>query len=459
MGYTPIAWEDAPSTATPINAANLNHMEQGIIEAGKSSVVSKTSETAITDAVDGSILDLAIYGKLTQEDGATPMNRKPILAWDGNLQTTDGERISAAELGSVLYGIPVSANGNYTDDNGQQWLCDTLDLNRGVIHRVIGTALPIYRNITKSATYGDFVYSEQTSALTDNNEKLIYHPKFVPVTNVDKTKAENVLKHRCYIENGRFIFRYPAGETLNQDIFNADMQGTVCVYALAAPYDEPLTASAFNQFKQLQTYKNETNLEFGILNPFFELAYAVESDGGEILSEINAKLPFRFGIDADGNYGYIKAGADSVIPFSSGSGLPRFLIKVYNPSDSGATIGVLDLNTMADDEADYQHVATHHFSDLFEITYGNITSTWYTIRFFAPVTLYFKQYGTSQMSVSHYNAGEFTNLFKYNSADGYAIAEFESATPAVNPALSDLYSPISTDPIPDVEDDYFIDQE
>ena len=28
--YTPINWEDSPSTATPITAENLNHMEDGI---------------------------------------------------------------------------------------------------------------------------------------------------------------------------------------------------------------------------------------------------------------------------------------------------------------------------------------------------------------------------------------------------------------------------------------------
>lgn len=31
-----------------------------------------------------------------------------------------------------LHGIPVTAGGNYTDENGQQWLCDVLDLTRGV---------------------------------------------------------------------------------------------------------------------------------------------------------------------------------------------------------------------------------------------------------------------------------------------------------------------------------------
>jgi hypothetical protein len=30
MGYTPIGWQDSPSTSTPIDATNLNHMETGI---------------------------------------------------------------------------------------------------------------------------------------------------------------------------------------------------------------------------------------------------------------------------------------------------------------------------------------------------------------------------------------------------------------------------------------------
>ena len=29
--YTRVGWQDAPSTDTPINAANLNHMDNGIL--------------------------------------------------------------------------------------------------------------------------------------------------------------------------------------------------------------------------------------------------------------------------------------------------------------------------------------------------------------------------------------------------------------------------------------------
>lgn len=31
VGYTRVGWQDAPSTDTPIDAANLNHMDNGIL--------------------------------------------------------------------------------------------------------------------------------------------------------------------------------------------------------------------------------------------------------------------------------------------------------------------------------------------------------------------------------------------------------------------------------------------
>lgn len=40
-----------------------------------------------------------------------------------------------------LHGIPVTSSGNYTDANGQQWICDEVDLERGVyVQRVLNKA-------------------------------------------------------------------------------------------------------------------------------------------------------------------------------------------------------------------------------------------------------------------------------------------------------------------------------
>lgn len=46
---------------------------------------------------------------------------------------------------------------------------------------------------------------------------------------------------------------------------------------------------------------------------------------------INNKIPFKFGIDADGNYGYIKDGADTVTPFSQ---YPELISSAYSATNS-----------------------------------------------------------------------------------------------------------------------------
>lgn len=42
---------------------------------------------------------------------------------------------------------------------------------------------------------------------------------------------------------------------------------------------------------------------------------------GQTITGALANIPFPFGIDSDGNYGYKKAGADAVTPFKSGGSL------------------------------------------------------------------------------------------------------------------------------------------
>ena len=39
-----------------------------------------------------------------------------------------------------LPGIPVTSGGSYTDQSGQQWVCDEVDLERGVKVQRIGKA-------------------------------------------------------------------------------------------------------------------------------------------------------------------------------------------------------------------------------------------------------------------------------------------------------------------------------
>lgn len=57
-----------------------------------------------------------------------------------------------------------------------------------------------------------------------------------------------------------------------------------------------------------------------------------------IKSLIKKIVPFRLGIDADGNYGYYKAGADTLTPFKSGGAGILYTFTSVNSTDVGRTI-------------------------------------------------------------------------------------------------------------------------
>jgi len=97
---------------------------------------------AIDDAEKGaSFMGISLFGKTTQE--GTPTSATPFelinVCGEGNVNVDiQGESISAMLSGS-LRGIPVASGGNYTDANGRQWVCDEVDLVRGVLIRRVGS--------------------------------------------------------------------------------------------------------------------------------------------------------------------------------------------------------------------------------------------------------------------------------------------------------------------------------
>jgi hypothetical protein len=71
----------------------------------------------------GDVVDMRIRLWLTQSDA--PEAYEPYV---GQTVTTDRS----------LHGIPVTSGGNYTDSDGQQWICDEVDLERGVYVQRVG---------------------------------------------------------------------------------------------------------------------------------------------------------------------------------------------------------------------------------------------------------------------------------------------------------------------------------
>lgn len=94
---------------------------------------------SVSDAFSAPLCGLTVYGKSTQDGTPSPDNPVPIVsAGDGGTITVtigdgaDERQTITLQTPNGLRGILVTSGGNYTDPSGQQWVCDEVDLERGV---------------------------------------------------------------------------------------------------------------------------------------------------------------------------------------------------------------------------------------------------------------------------------------------------------------------------------------
>lgn len=123
--------EDATEAANQATK-NANEAADKANQAAKSWVIigeMKGESMVIDDAIDQTFAGFRIFGKTTQD--GVPSPEAPV-----DLVSVEDPTIKVNEqymlVPYTLRGIPVSSGGNYTDANGQQWVCDEVDFGRGV---------------------------------------------------------------------------------------------------------------------------------------------------------------------------------------------------------------------------------------------------------------------------------------------------------------------------------------
>lgn len=189
-------------------------------------------------------------------------------------------------LANTLHGIPVTSGGNYTDDNGQQWICDEVYLEREMYIQRVNTYIiagnetmmasaekwqkdgmfSIYMNALSPATkYASddvslFHYSLSEKCVSNtwewmqhsglNNiaarKSIVYMSLANSVTGIlaEDDNATKLSKFKAYL-----TAQYTAGTPITVQ------------YILATPIETPLTAEEIATYKTLKTnYPNTTIL-------------------------------------------------------------------------------------------------------------------------------------------------------------------------------------------------------
>lgn len=219
--------------------------------------VSGSSITA-TDSFAAPFVGLRICGKSTQDGTPLPTAPVPIVsAGDGGtvvVTVSDGANDSQTlklQTPNALPGIPVTSGGNYTDENGQQWVCDEVDLARGVrVRRITKIKVTSSLNWQTSGQKVDryFAWFAGTSATN------------VLCTHFSTTVGSEAVGGAIANQNNLIGFAYAPKGTSTLDEFKAflDAKEVYVWTSLATPVETALSAAEISAYKALTTYAPTT---------------------------------------------------------------------------------------------------------------------------------------------------------------------------------------------------------
>ena len=230
---------------------------------------------SVDDAFPAPLCGLTVCGKSTQDGTPTPDAPVPIVSAgeSGSVAVTlsDGKgktQTLTLPTPTGLPGIPVTFGGTYTDSTGQQWVCDEVDLERGVkvqrVNQLKLDALQWRYELTPTNKNDTFISDAPASQYgTTRGFSLCQYAVFDGVAyDIEMKEA-----CRCYVWIQSATLQFRAGSGVNSvDAFSEWLKARPdanIFYCLATPIETPLTPAEIAAYKALTAYGSDTVVQAG----------------------------------------------------------------------------------------------------------------------------------------------------------------------------------------------------
>lgn len=226
----------------------------------------------LSPTVPWALQGLKLFGRTVQDGVPSPEHPVPLVSAgeSGTLtvQVTDGGGESQSltlQTPNGLPGIPVSSGGNYTDESGQQWICNLFDFKSGTIYihckayTISGTP-----SFVETKDYpGRFIWDKSLPYTFEGGDKnaLSSFSKFASwglPSSSENTFAVN--KQGLY-------YSPPASSQMTGEEVNALFAQMIAsenppmiVAQLATPITEPIDAETMAAYAALQSYWGTINV-------------------------------------------------------------------------------------------------------------------------------------------------------------------------------------------------------
>lgn len=222
---------------------------------------------SVDDAFPAPLCGLTVYGKSTQDGTPTPDAPVPIVSAgdSGSVAVTlsDGNgktQTLTLPTPNGLPGIPVTSGGNYTDQSGQQWMCDEVDLERGVKVQKVGKLSDTKNWRVERGNQNFSVFATAFNVDSIKNDSLVtYTSNMFVAIKVDSRYAINTV----FINSGGVVVvTLKKGVTL-ETFLDVIKDKFVLYFALATPIETPLTPAELAAYKALTAYGPDTVVQAG----------------------------------------------------------------------------------------------------------------------------------------------------------------------------------------------------
>lgn len=266
-------------------------------------ILQKAGEcVSVTDSSNNRFKGLTLYGKTTQD--GTPAPDAPIelvSAGDAggiSVEITDGGDANIQSMvvftPNGLPGVPVPSGGNYTDSNGQQWVCDEIDFVRGVyvqrIKKAVGSEIAVSDKSVVNDSMVRFNWWSSNAKVINGGAVSSHFKQLNDWLYSTSPGQEGVASNPTASLLSFFTSAMKDYDVIQFKNFLAS-QNVEIMYVLETPIETPLSAGELEAFALLHTYKPNTtaytdsnagiNMEYVadtktyIDNKFAELAAAI----------------------------------------------------------------------------------------------------------------------------------------------------------------------------------------
>lgn len=210
----------------------------------------------VNDSADRPLVGLKLFGKSTQDGTPTPDAPVEIVSVGntGSITVSVGVDASMQNLTiqtpNGLPGIPVTTGGNYTDKNGQQWVCDEVDFGRGVyVQRVFTEERAFAHDDLNDRYTATLTHLAKPECATDNGIPMLCNAlEFNALAGNGNPKVNGIRGART---SPQYAIAYYNGEAI----------GNVTVsYPIATPIETALTADEIAAFQALRSHKLTTTV-------------------------------------------------------------------------------------------------------------------------------------------------------------------------------------------------------